>query len=176
MTKSINSEAIEKATGKSWDEWLTYFKKVGADKLSHKEIAIKAHEGGAPDWWAQMVTVTYEQAIGRRVPGQASDGTFTAAVSKTVNGSRAQVFEAWEKLLQGRTELNGVTIVRGPTSSQNEKWHYWHCGIKDGSRINITMYEKTPGKVTFGLAHEKLASPEETERWRAFWKLQLEQL
>lgn len=42
MTKFINkisTEAVKKATGKSWDEWIKLLDKLDADKLTHKEIA-----------------------------------------------------------------------------------------------------------------------------------------
>ena len=63
---------------------------VGARDLTHHEIATNVLEllDGTidnPAWWAQSIAVTYEQAIGRRIPGQRPDGTFQMSVSKATS-------------------------------------------------------------------------------------------
>jgi hypothetical protein len=57
----VTSEAVRKATGKTWDEWLTILDAAGGQKMQHPEIAkLLSEEYGTPDWWSQMVTVGYE--------------------------------------------------------------------------------------------------------------------
>ncbi len=92
MTRAANIPAIEKSTNIAWTEWLLFLESIGAKNLSHKEIAqhvhnkLKAsHENSG--WWAQGITVAYEQHIGRRKPGQTNDGFFQVAVSKTLAGT-----------------------------------------------------------------------------------------
>lgn len=36
---NISSQALKKATGKGWDEWIRLLDKEGAAKMTHKEIA-----------------------------------------------------------------------------------------------------------------------------------------
>src|SRR5690554_6590651 len=110
MTRPTSSEAIEKATGKTWDEWLEFFQSIGAQDLSHKEIAQKVHQNGTPGWWAQNVTVAYEQHIGRRKPGQDNKGAFMINVSRTIEASTDQAQKAWLKLVKDKKALAGVTI------------------------------------------------------------------
>jgi hypothetical protein len=43
-------------------------------------------EHGLDKWWAQTITVGYEQAWGLREPGQNPDGSHVSA-SKTVSGT-----------------------------------------------------------------------------------------
>jgi hypothetical protein len=60
-TKPINTAAIEKGTARSWPDWLAFLGAIGADKLTHKEIAEHvAATGDASDWWAQSIAVAYE--------------------------------------------------------------------------------------------------------------------
>ncbi|HYF96708.1 MAG TPA: hypothetical protein VD947_01570 [Patescibacteria group bacterium] len=170
MTKPINIESIEKATGKSWEEWLEFFDSIGAKDLSHKEIAKKLSAEGVPGWWAQNLTVAYEQHIGRRVPGQRSDGKFDISVSKTLDGSMDEALDAWLDLVSGQKEFNNVSIEGEARVSKTEKWRNWRCNLHDGSRVVVGIYQKTPNKAGLGLAHEKLESAERAEKERAFWK------
>jgi hypothetical protein len=83
----MSDAAIEKGTGRSWESWLGVFAAAGADQLSHQEIVEVAGGAGAPPGWRQMVTVPFEQHLGRRVVGQVGDGVFNVSASKTVSGS-----------------------------------------------------------------------------------------
>jgi hypothetical protein len=176
VTKAINIAAVEKATGKSWEQWLKFFDSIKAKNLSHKEIARKVYESGTPGWWSQMLTVAYEQHIGRRVPGQDCDGEFNVSASKTLKGTMDEALERWIKLTKNREEFSDIAISRVPNISKTEKWRYWHCGLADGSRISVSIYQKSPDKVSLGLGHEKLESVDHAEHWRAYWKDLLNQL
>ncbi len=174
MPRTLNTAAIEKATGKSWEKWLNFFDKIGAEKLPHKEIAQKIHtEGHAGPWWAQMVTVAYEQHIARRRPGQSCTGKYQISVSKTVPGTLDDALRNWLKLMAGRKEFAGVAIERAPTTSGSGKFRYWHCGLSDGTRLNVGIYEKERGKSVIALGHEKVESEKQSDRWRDYWKSQM---
>jgi len=63
----IGASAVRKATGKDWQQWFTLLDKAGAAKMPHKDIACLLYQKHKlPGWWAQMVTVGYEQARGMR--------------------------------------------------------------------------------------------------------------
>jgi hypothetical protein len=177
MAQPISSEAIKRATNKTWDEWLKFFASIDAKNLTHKEIAQAAYDkGGAPGWWAQMVTVAYEQHIGRRAPGQDNDGEFSVSASKTIDGTMDDALKQWQAATKGSTEFSGVAITADPDVSKNDKWRYWRVGLADGSKVNINIYNKAPGKASLGLAHEKLESSEAADHWRTYWKQFLTQL
>ena len=170
-TRPSNTAAIEKGTGRSWDGWLAFLESIGADKLSHKEIAERiAATGDASGWWAQSITVAYEQQIGRRVPGQDGDGAFQVSTTKTFPGTMDEALDAWVALIGDRKSLSDVAITRGPETSSTEKFRYWRCGLEDGSRVGVSIYQKAPGKASIGLGHEKLESEAQVEHWRVFWK------
>src|SRR5215468_4941239 len=73
---------------------------IGAKKLSHHEIATKVLEeldGKVENlgWWAQSVTVAYEQFTGHRIPGQRPDGTFQTSVSKATKLDMKDLMDKW---------------------------------------------------------------------------------
>ncbi|MFW6183668.1 MAG: SRPBCC domain-containing protein [Chloroflexota bacterium] len=85
---NISNEALEKATGKTWEEWIALLDEEGALELSHKEIAAllldRGHIETGNEWWAQSVTVGYEYAKGRRVKGETADAGFQVGVQRTI--------------------------------------------------------------------------------------------
>ncbi|MFD4179916.1 hypothetical protein [Rhodococcus sp. NPDC058514] len=171
MTRPSNTAAIEKATGRDWSDWVTLLDGAGAKNLPHNEIARLVHdEWGTTGWWAQSVTVAYEQQIGRRIPGQDCNGEFSVSVSKTVPGTMDEALEKWVALVGERTEFSDVPVFGEPTVSATEKWRYWRCQLEDGTRVSVTIHQKSPDKAALGIGHEKLETPEAALHWRPFWK------
>lgn len=178
MTKPSNVKALETGSGISWNEWVEYLDSIRARELNHTEMAEKAlakileiGKSKSPEWWAQGVTVAYEQHIGRRKPGQTCDGTFSVTVSKTIDGNMDSVLEKWVSRVDGLKVFNGLAITRQPSVSQTEKWRYWRCGMEDGSTISVNIQTKPNGEKS-GLAinHDKLSDAADVEKWRGFWK------
>ena len=176
MARTISPEAIEGGTGRSWDEWLAFFTSIGAEQLTHQEIVARASELGAPPWWRQMVTVAYEQHIGRRVPGQDCDGEFNLSASRTRPGTLDSSMARWVEVVEGRDEFSGVPVTRGPDLTSSEKWRYWRCGLADGSRVVVYVSARGPGKTVVNVQHEKLESDDVVGHWREFWKGLLQEL
>ncbi|MGH3328355.1 MAG: hypothetical protein ACRDPT_11270 [Streptomycetales bacterium] len=87
---------LRERTGRGGEEWFSLLDAWGASKRRHTEIARWLVEEHTVDgWWAQSVTVAYEQARGMRAPGQNSDGYFSASGSKTISVSVDRLFEAF---------------------------------------------------------------------------------
>jgi len=180
MTEPANITGIEKATNRSWDEWVAFLGGIGAESLSHTEIAKRVHDKlkgrESSSWWAQSITVAYEQHIGRRKPGQDSDGYFRVSVTRSVSGTMDQAMRSWTRKAAGRSEFADVTIAKAPTTSATDKRRHWGCGLSDGSRISVDVNEKPPGKAVVAVTHTKLDSQEAVERWRSYWKAMLSSL
>ena len=170
MARTLSPEAIEQGTGRTWDEWLAFFESIGASELTHRQIVEAASESGAPPWWRQMVTVAYEQHIGRRVPGQDGAGTFNVSASRTVEGSMDDALARWVAVVGDRTDHAGVGVTRGPDESRTDKWRYWRCGLADGSRVVVNISAKAPGKAVVNVQHERLEDAELVDHWRSYWK------
>src|SRR5438477_4460827 len=79
----VGSDAVMRATGKGWNEWLDLLDREGAKQMPHKDIALfLSRKCGVPNWWSQMVPVGYEQARGLRDVYQHADG-YAANASRT---------------------------------------------------------------------------------------------
>lgn len=119
--KSSNIEAITKATSKPWEQWMEQLDSAGAKDLSHKPLASMIYQlmpAGLenPGWWAQSVAIAYEQHIGRRVPGQASDGSFKGSVSTTLNMDLEGALQSWVNTVAEFSEFNGAHLRQNPRS------------------------------------------------------------
>ena len=174
MTKPSDHSSIEAATGKAWTEWTRLLDGAGAADMPHPDIAKLVHEtlSGVvdnPGWWAQNVTVAYEQHIGRRAPGQNNDGTFEVSVTKTIAGTKEDVFALWQEAHGEAQDFKGEAIKNVRTSVTPVRL-YWRCDLVDGSSFAVAAEQKAPSKVMLAATHTKLKSEADKEQWRQYWK------
>lgn len=177
MTKPSNIESIEKATQRSWNEWLGWFDEQNLKELSHKEIAEKVHaelDGkiDSPGWWSQGVTVAYEQHIGRRAPGQRADGTFEVSVNKNFDGSREEIFARVRDWADGKADFDGHKFMSARTSVTPVR-SYWRCDFADGTKLDVAVGPRSDGDFMVTISHTKLRSSEDAEHWRSYWKQEI---
>lgn len=188
MTKSANIESIEKATKKSWADWLKFLDKVGAKDMSHPDIAHAVYEelakSGVFDdsaankegrqnssgWWSQGVTVAYEQHIGRRQPGQRADGSFEISVTKVLGDSVADAMQWWTSQAKTMHEFNGTKMAGEPRTSTTKWSHNWRVDLADGTRILVTASARSTGKAMIAITTQKLTTAKAADSWRAYWK------
>jgi uncharacterized protein DUF4287 len=167
-------DAVVDNTGRTWDEWFSLLDKWGATDKKHRDIARWLSEEHRIDgWWAQEVTVAYEQERGIRAPGQRSDGTYSVSASKTVNVPVETLFEAFndERMRErwlGDFELT-VRTAR-PGKSMTAAW-------EDGStRLSIGFYTKNGGKSQVAIAHERIADAPRADDLKVFWRERLNEM
>ncbi|HEU4888511.1 MAG TPA: hypothetical protein VFV49_11525, partial [Thermoanaerobaculia bacterium] len=79
----MSDEAVKKATGRDWAEWVKTLDAARANEKPHREIAEYVKSLGTPDWWSQGVTVGYERVRGLRDKGQRRGGSYEASKSRT---------------------------------------------------------------------------------------------
>lgn len=173
MTKPINTASIEKATGKPWRQWVSELDGSGARDLSHTDLARKLYDqlDGKLDnhgWWAQGITVAYEQHIGKRVPGQLANGLFELAVSKTVASPRDVLFRQVVEWFESQNQLNGCELLK-PRSSKTPKRSTWRCDFIDGSKFSATI-EDNGEKSKLILSHTAVPTQQEADDWKSFWR------
>ncbi|HEY1104861.1 MAG TPA: DUF4287 domain-containing protein, partial [Agromyces sp.] len=66
----VGDDAVQAATGRPRDEWFELLDAADAATWTHKDVATwLVAEHRVDPWWAQSVTVAYEQARGIRRPG-----------------------------------------------------------------------------------------------------------
>jgi hypothetical protein len=152
--QNISDEKLQAATGRSRGQWHDLLDEQKAIEWTHTQIATWLRETHDVDgWWAQGVTVGYEQARGMRVPGQQPDGTFSTSASKTVELSQADALDL-------AIEAYGAAAGSAPVTVSREAKHpaaRWK--LVDGSTVLVTV---SPGgaQSRIVLTHSKLDSAE----------------
>jgi uncharacterized protein YndB with AHSA1/START domain len=162
----VGSEAVLKATGRAWDEWLKALDRAGAKTMPHKDIALLlSRKFSVPDWWSQMVTVGYEQARGLRKVGQKADG-FSTNASKTVRIPLDKLYTAWSEPRQRSRWLPDAPIeVRRATDGKSIRMT-WTAG---GSNVVVGFYAKGADKSMVALEHSKLPTATAATRQKHYW-------
>jgi uncharacterized protein YndB with AHSA1/START domain len=166
--RPYSDAVIQANTGKSWDEWFAVLDRWGAVERPHAEIARwvgEEHDVGG--WWAQGVTVAYEQARGLRAPGQRRGGLFEVNASKTVAVPVERLYQAFidpdlrERWLPGATME--VRTAR-PAKSIRANWD-------DGStRLVIDFTAKGEAKSQVALVHERLGDAATAAELKTWWR------
>lgn len=161
----MTDESVRASTGRGWDEWCDILDAWPGHRLGHTAIAAHVQdEHGVGGWWAQTVTVGYERITGIRLPYQSPDGTFSAGKSRTVTADaaalremllddtdRADLFPGLEAELRSRPTSKVIRIAIGPGT------------------VQIAIDPRPDGKAKVTIAHERLPSFEDVERWKAYW-------
>lgn len=163
---------IEAGTGTPLSTWAQRIDEAGGRDLDHTSIArLLPQRWEITEWWAQGVTVAYEQIIGRRVVGQSCQGDFAASASRTVPGDPDAVRARWDAFLTApRREELGLAEVR---LSDTPTWRYWRAAVSDGSRLSVNITAKDSERSTVGLEHKGIETAEGREAWKALWKTTL---
>jgi hypothetical protein len=166
--RPYSDEVIRANTGRGWDEWFALLDGWGATERPHPEIARWLAETHDVDgWWAQGVTVAYEQARGRRLPGQRSDGRFSVTASKTVAVPVERLFAAFaDDDLRERWLPGAAFEVRGAQPGRTLR-----AGWEDGStRVVVGFTALGEAKSQAALEHERLPDAETAEKMKAYWR------
>ncbi len=166
----ISDDAVLKATGRSWREWLDLLGGADMAQSSHEEIAVFLRE--VPSWWQQSIATAFERSIGRASENEAGDG-FQVSVSRTLDLPAETVFQAWiDGELRAKWLRHGdfePSTVRAPDTIRG-KW------TPDGSRIDVTVSDAGEGRCELTVGHRKLAGDAAVERMREFWKRSFDRL
>lgn len=160
---------IESGTGTPLATWVRRIDDGGGRGLDHTAIArLLPQRWEISEWWAQGVTVAYEQIIGRRVVGQSCAGDFAASASRTLPGAPDAVREQWDAFMTAarREELG----IEQPGLSDTPSWRYWRAAVSDGSRLSVNITAKDERRSTLGIEHKGLESAEAREVWKTAWK------
>ena len=161
------------ATGRDWDAWLRILDGIDATAMTHTETAAwLVQEQGVSGWWSQSITVGYERARGLRQVHQRPDG-FYVGVSKTFDLDVARLWAAFtdEEVRATWLEPDAVKL-RAATPDRTARFDF-----KDGrSRVNAGFVIKGQGRSLVAIEHARLASPEDVESMRVYWRERLGRL
>ena len=161
----VSNEAVQAKTGKNWQQWFQLIDREGGRDLDHKGVVAIAGRHGAGPWWAQMVTVCYEQERGKRVAHQKPAG-FEISRTKTIAAPAAEVFAAFEDTKRRARWLGkdvGYIIRKAtPHKSLRITW------IDGKTSVEVGLYDR--GKKTqAAVQHSKLADARHAERMKSYW-------
>lgn len=168
----VGSQKLADATGRSREEWHSLLDAAGASAWDHGRIARwLIEEQGMDGWWAQGVTVGYEQARGMRLPGQRPDGTFDANASKTIARGAADVFPLVADDEAAAAWVGEGWRVRSASAPKRARLEG-----PDGERVLVEVTAVSADKVRVAVQHTKLAGPDDVAEAKAFWRAALERL
>jgi hypothetical protein len=166
--RPYSDEVIRANTGHSWDEWFVLLDRWGAAERPHTEIARwVVQEHGVGGWWAQGVTVAYEQARGLRAPGQRRGGHFEVSASKTVAVPVERLYEAFaDPALRERWLPGAAFEVRTAIGGKSIRANW-----EDGStRLVILFTARGESKSQVALVHERLPDAATAEQLKPWWR------
>lgn len=182
----VSDEAVTRATGKGWAHWLAVLDAFDVKKNGHKAAAEHLHaEHGVGEWWAQMVTVGYEQKRGLRQVRQKADG-FSASASRVIGASVATVMDALEdRGLAERWLPRGVVAHKvtrppmkdgRPTKAGSARMT-WTDGTKT---LSVWISDKSGKdgtvKTAVQVQHDKLPDARTCDAMRAMWSQRMDVL
>lgn len=158
-------EAVQKATGKGWDEWFTLLDGDGCLKMKHPAIAklLKNHYGVSA-WWSQTVTVAYEYDRGLRELHERDDG-FSIGRTRTVPLSLDQSWEALHDSALFKEWLPGYEF----TITHEKPKQFIYADRPDGTKLTFAFDPKGDTKSVVTVAHTRLPSGDAAEEMKAFW-------
>lgn len=169
----MSDQALIEGTGADWKTWLALLDERGAAALDHTAIArMLVQEFEVDGWWAQSITVGYEQERGMREPGQRPDGTFSANASKTVAASITDVFEQLADPAAQAGWLGDIELTQRSASPPKSV----RFDASDGTRVLANLSAKGEGKTAVQVEIAKLGSAEEIAAAKVDWKTRLERL
>jgi hypothetical protein len=169
----VSDAAVQRATGKSWDEWFTLLDAWHGTTHNHTDIARHVYETyGIDGWWAQSVTVGYERARGMRALHERPDG-FSMNASKTFPVPVERLFAAFLEPDERERWLEAVDL-RNRTNQPPKSARF--DVLPGETRLAVTFVVKGPRKAVAQLQQERLASDEDVTWWKALWKEQLDRL
>jgi len=169
----VSDAAVQRATGKSWDEWFALLDAWQGTTHNHTEIARHVHETyGIDGWWAQSVTVGYERARGMRALHERPDG-FSMNASKTFPIPVERLFAAFVEHDERERWLEAVELR--PRTSQPPRSARFDV-LPGETRLAVTFVAKGPRKAAAQLQQDRLANAEDVARWKALWREELARL
>ncbi|MET4638928.1 hypothetical protein [Mycetocola sp. 2940] len=155
QSDSTGDASVLAATGQSREFWRTALAEAGAAEWSHSAMATwLVTDRGVDPWWAQNITVDFEQHSGRRRPGQRANGTFEVSSSRRLVGDQEEALAA--------VVASVSAAIDRPATSVNSGGKYFSARWKldDGTAVAASVSPSSGGKTTVALSHVGLVSEE----------------
>lgn len=166
---ATSDEKIRQRTGRGWEEWFEMLDEWGAAEHSHRDTArwLAEQQSLHPlAWNVQAIASSYERSRGLREPGEKDDG-YAITASKTLEVPVERLYEAVvDESLRAGWLPDGQLSERTVTKPKSARFD-WGEGQ---TRVNITFLAKGENKSTIALEHRRMASADEAERMKNYWR------
>jgi hypothetical protein len=153
--EGVGDDAVRAATGRDRAEWFALLDEARAATWTHQQVATwLVREHGVDGWWAQGVTVGYEQARGIRRPGQRQDGTFESSVSRTVDLAPTDALRELAAVVTLRLDVDPLALnltAKHPTA---------RFPLDGGEYVLATVSPVADGRSSIGLTWGRM--PDDT--------------
>lgn len=175
--QTLSDDAVLAATGRDWPTWFAFLDAQdwgGRDATSagsapttpapaHSQIVAVLTSEGVDGWWAQGITVGYEQSRGLRQPGQRRGGGFEVTASRTIPDDPEI---ALTRLIEAVSSAVGHEPKR---VSREAKYPTARYALPDGEQIIAGTKLPTKSGTPVTITWSQLAQAElmETRRARA---------
>ncbi len=152
LEQNMGADAMRAATGRDHEQWRDLLTEAGAMDWDHPSTArwlVEQH--GVDGWWAQGITVDFEQARKGRLPGQQKDGTFSASITRTIPGSRLAALQAVAAIVtEAHGEPHGQNLA---ASIPVIRWR-----LPDGTRLAAAAQLENTTGTPINLTLDRLGS------------------
>jgi hypothetical protein len=161
---------VLRGTGRERADWFAALDAWGAAGRPYKEIAgWLVDEHGLSAWWAQKITVEYEQARGARAPGVRRDGTFTVTASKAVAVPIERLLAAFSDPALRAPWLPAVHLEQ----RDGQPGRVLRFELAGRERLEATFLPKGADRSEVALEHSKLPDGATADDARAAWRERL---
>ncbi len=171
----VRSKAVRAQTGNGWKEWLAILDKAGARRMPHREIVDYLYEKHkVPGWWAQMVSVGYEQARGLRKKHQ-KPGGYEIGVGRVLPMGVAAAFKAWkDEKLRRRwlPDAKGAFTIRKAMLNKSMRITW----VDGKTSLSVYFLAKGTGKCQVVVQHSKLPNARTAASKKTYWAQAFERL
>jgi hypothetical protein len=168
----IGATAVLAATGRGRAEWFELLDAAGATGWDHRTVAAwLVEQQGVEPWWAQSLTVGYEQTRGLRLPGQRPDGTFEVSATRTVAGTPEVVLPWVVDADRRRLWLDEDPVTTSAPGTRGVRWTWG-----DGTRTTVRLHPQPSGRTRVSVQHRGVADGEGLADLKASWAGRLDAL
>ncbi len=160
--------ALQRTTGRDRAGWFAVLDAWGAAGRTYKETAGWLQtEHGLSAWWAQKLTVEYEEARGVRARGSRGDGTYTVTASKSIAAPAQRLYEAFaDPTVRARWLPDAPVRERTMRPGRSARFDWGD----DGERMSVSFVPSGPAKTQVGVEHARLPSEAAAADAKAAWR------
>ena len=171
-----SDEAVVRATGKPWAEWLALLDAAGGREMNHKQLVahLRAHTD-VSSWWQQQLTIGYEQSRGLRAKHEMADG-YQISRSRTMAAPAAAVYHAWvDDAARACWLPDAAFTIRKATPPKSLRLTWADAAGAGATSVEVGLSDKGD-RTAVSVQHTKLPDAAAAESMKAFWAAALTRL